>query len=96
MEEQGVIEPSNSPWASLIMLGKKEDGTVRFCIDFQKTNENEKKDAYPLPRIEDNPDSLKGVKWFCTLELATGCWQLEMEEEVKAKTAFCTKYSLFQ
>ena len=96
MEEQGVIEPSNSPWASPVVLVKKKDGTVRFCIDYRKVNEVTEKEIYPLPRIEDNLDSLKGAKWFSTLDLASGYWQVEMEEEDKAKTTFCTKYSLFQ
>ena len=71
---------------------------MRFCINYRKVNDVSEKDAYPLPRIEDNLDSLKlkRAKWFSTLDLASGYWQVEMEEEDKAKTAFCTKYGLFQ
>ena len=96
MEEKGVIEPSTSPWASPIVLCKKKDGTVRFCIDYRKLNTITEKDAYPLPRIEDNLDALKGACWFSTLDLASGYWQVQMEEESKERTAFCTKYGLYQ
>ena len=64
MEEQGVIEPSNSPLASPVVLVKKKDGTMRFCINYRNVNEVMEKDAYPLTRIEDNSDSLKGTKSF--------------------------------
>ena len=96
MEEKGVIEPSTSPWASPIVLCKKKDGTVRFCIDYRKLNQITEKDAYPLPRIEDNLDALRGARWFSTLDLASGYWQVEMDENSKEHTAFCTKYGLYQ
>ena len=72
MLRQGIIEPSNSPWSSPIVLVDKKDGTYRFCVDFRKLNEATRKDAYPLPRTDDLLDELGGNKWFSTLDLASG------------------------
>ena len=94
--EQGVIEPSESPWSSPILLVKKKDGSIRFCIDFRKLNSLTRKDAYPLPRIDECLESLGGSKWFSTLDLASGYWQCEVEESDRPKTAFSTHKGLFQ
>ena len=90
MLEKEVIQPSNSPWASPIVLVRKKDGTWRFCIDFRKLNEVTIKDAFPLPQIADLVDSLSGHKYFSTLDLASGYWQVPMEESSQEKTAFVT------
>ena len=96
MMRKGVIEPSTSPWASGIVLVKKKDGTMRFCIDYRRLNAVTIKDAYPLPRIDDFLDQLSGNSWFSTLDLFTGYWQVEVEEGDRAKTAFATRRGLFQ
>ena len=88
MLDLGAIRPSNSPWASAIVLVRKKDGRLRFCIDLRKLNNRTVKDAYSLPRIESILDSLGGAQIFYTLDLKAGYWQVEMAEECKAYTAF--------
>ena len=96
MLSAGVIEPSCSPWSSPIVLVRKKDGSLRFCIDFRKVNEVTVKDSYPLPRIDDTLDMLGGATWFSTLDLASGYWQIEVEAADRDKTAFSTHQGLFQ
>ena len=88
MLDLGAIRPSNSPWASAIVLVRKKDGRLRFCIDLRKLNNRMVKDAYSLPRIESILDSLGGAQIFSTLDLKAGYWPVEMAEECKAYTAF--------
>jgi hypothetical protein len=88
MLDRGVIEPCEGPWASPIVLVTKKDGTTRFCVDFRRLNDVTRKDAYPLPRIEDNLDTLQGAEYYSTLDLLSGYWQVAMAPEHRDKTAF--------
>lgn len=96
MEDDGIIEPSNSPWVSPVVLVKKKDDTLRFCVDYRMLNNVTKKDSYPLPRIDDTLDSLEGCKLFSTLDLKSGYWQVGLEPKDKEKTAFSIGEGLWQ
>ena len=88
MLQIGAIRRSNSPWASAIVLVRKKDGALRFCIDLRKLNERTVKDAYSLPRIEDSLDSLNGSCIFTSIDLKSGYWQVELDEKSIPLTAF--------
>ena len=88
MLDLGAIRHSNSPWSSAIVLVRKKEGRLRFCIDLRKLNNRTVKDAYSLPRIETLLDTFLGSTIFTTLDLKAGYWQVEMAEECKAFTAF--------
>ena len=92
----GIIQESNSAWSSLTVLVKKKDGTTRFCIDYQRLNQVTKVDAYPLPHIEDSLYTLSGARFFCSLDLASGYWQVEMDATDREKTAFVTQGGLYE
>ena len=72
MLEQEIVWPSCSPWASPVVMAKKKDGILRFCIGFHKLNDITVKDAHPLPHIDDTLEVLKGAKSFSTLDLKSG------------------------
>ena len=91
-----MIQASSSPWASPIVLVRKNDGSTRFCVDFRKVNSLTRKDAYPLPRVDDTLDALEGSQWFTTLDLISGYWQVEVDPADREKTAFCTTEGLFE
>ena len=92
----GVIEESQSPWASPVLLVPKKDGTRRFCTDFRQLNAVTKSDVFPLPRIDDILDKLGGCQFFSSIDLKHAFWQIPMKESDKAKTAFICGNRLWQ
>jgi len=96
MIDEGIARPSESPWASPVVLVKKKDGSIRFCVDYRRLNEVTKLDAYPLPRIDNCFDCLGNSSWFCTLDLKSGYWQVPMAPEDIEKTAFVTHSGLYE
>ncbi|KAL6461075.1 hypothetical protein MHYP_G00310410 [Metynnis hypsauchen] len=91
-----IIEESNSPYASPVVLVRKKNGDLRMVVDYRKLNKLTKKDAYPLPRIEETFALLSGSKWFTVLDLKSGYYQLEVEPADRPKTAFTTPFGTWQ
>ena len=86
----GQIEPSDSPWASPVLLVMKKDGSTRFCVDYRRLNSLTVKDAYPLPRIDDSLRLLGNQQWFSTMDLASGYWQVAMSPEARNQLSVIT------
>ena len=96
MRELGVIEPSNSEWSNPVVLVIKKDGSIRFCIDFRKVNEQSEFDAYPLPRLDDLIERVGQARYISTLDLCKGYWQVPLTEAAKPLTVFRTPQGLWQ
>ena len=96
MQEQGVIQPSQSPWESPIVMVQKKDGSHRFCVDYRRLNAVTKLDTYPLPRVDDLLDRLGDARYFTTLDFASGCWQIGVDPGSQEKTAFIVPQGLYE
>ena len=88
MLHSGVIRESTSPWSSPLVFARKQDSSLRFCIDLCEVNRKTVKDSYYLPRIEEILEALSGSQYFSCLDLQMGYWQIEIEESHKERTAF--------
>ena len=96
MLRNDVIEPAASLWASNVVLARKANGQLRFCVDYRELNLQTYKDSYPLPRIETCLDSLGESKFFSSLNLWAGYWQAAIDPESADKTAFVTRRGTFR
>lgn len=94
--EKHFVQPSASPWGAPVLFAKKSGGGLRLCIDYRALNKLTIKNRYPLPRIDELLDRLKGAKYFTKLDLASGFWQIPMAPEDIPKTAFNTRYGQFE
>ena len=88
MLESSAIRPNQSAWCNAVVLVRKKDGGLWFCIDFHCLNAHMKKDSCPLPRIQEALESLVGAGHFSCLDLKSGFWQIKMDEASKQYTAF--------
>jgi hypothetical protein len=96
LSEKGYIRTSTSPWAAPVLFVEKKDGTRRMCIDYRALNEVTIKNKYPLPRIEDLFDQLRGASVFSKIDLRLGYHQLRIRPSDIPKMAFITKYGLYE
>jgi len=96
MLADGLIEPSQSPWASPVLLVKKSDGSWRFCCDLRRVNKVIKRSAYPLPDALQVFDRLRGARYFTSLDLRSGYHQIRMDPESVPITAFTTQFGSYQ
>ncbi|KAI5339933.1 hypothetical protein L3X38_019207 [Prunus dulcis] len=92
----GFIRPSVSLWGALVLFVRKKDGTMRLCIDYWQLNKVKIRNRYPLPRIDDLFDMLKGAKYFSKIDMRSGYHQLRIREEDIPKTAFRTRYGHYE
>jgi len=96
LQDANIIRESESPFASPIVVVKKKNGDIRLCVNYRKLNRQTIKDAYALPNIEEAFSALNGSKWFSIMDLKSGYYQVEMEEEDKCKTAFVTPMGFWE
>ncbi|KAM2676007.1 hypothetical protein EV1_002719 [Malus domestica] len=96
LTNKGFIQPSTSPWGAPVLFVRKKDGTLRLCIDYRQLNQVTIKNRYPLPRIDDLFDQLKGACVFSKIDLRSGYYQLKIKEDDVPKTAFRTRYRHYE
>ncbi|KAG8488519.1 hypothetical protein CXB51_016409 [Gossypium anomalum] len=96
LTDKGFVRPSFSPWGTPVLFVKKKDGSMRLCVDYRQLNKVTIKNKYPLPRIDDLFDQLKGATWFSKIDLRSGYYQLRVKESDVPKTSFRTRYAHYE
>lgn len=94
--DKGYIRPSVSPWGAPVLFVKKKDGTLRLCMDYRQLNKLTIKNRYPLPRIDDLFDQIRGAAVFSKIDLRSGYHQVRIKDEDIYKTAFRTRYGHYE
>ena len=94
--DKGFIRPNTSPWGAPVLFAKKKNKTLRLCIDYRRLNRVTIKNRYPLPRIDDLFDQLRGARVYSKIDLRTGYHQLRVRETNIPKTTFKTRYGHFE
>ena len=96
MLKQGIMKPAQSAWSSNVVMARKKDGSLRFCVDYRKLNEPTLKDIYPLPLIQSCLDAVGKTKLFSTFDLRSGYHQMVMDQKDADKTTFVTRRGTYR
>jgi hypothetical protein len=96
LQEDRYIRPSSSPWGAPVLFVQKKDGSQRMCVDYISFNDVTVKNKYPFPRIEDLFDQMRGARVFSKIDLRSGYHQMKVRPSDIPKTAFSTRYSLYE
>jgi hypothetical protein len=96
LQEDGYIRPNSSPWRAPVLFVQKKDGSQRMCVDYRSLNDVTVKNKYPLPRIEDLFDQMRGARVFSKIDLRSGYHQMRIRPSDIPKTAFSTRYGLYE
>jgi hypothetical protein len=96
LQRGGFIRPRSSQWGAPVLFVENKDKSMRMCVDYHSLNEVTIKNKYPIPRIDDLFDQLKGSKYFLKVDLRSGYHQLKIRKSDIPKTAFVTRYGQYE
>jgi hypothetical protein len=96
LQEAGYIRPSSSPWGAPVLFVQKNDGLQTMCVDYRSLNDVIMKNKYPLPRVEDLFDQMRGARIFLKIDLRVGYHQVKIRPSDILKMTFSTQYDLYE